>query len=87
MLIRGQNIIITLYTGHYNTVENNFLGDYIFIMPLNNGPSGDKPLVHCREVVPISESTGCIYMCVCYNRLGASSMSVLGCLLLRVSII
>ena len=23
--------------------------------PLNNGHSGDRPLVHCREVVPISE--------------------------------
>ena len=80
MLICGQNIIITLYTGHYNTVEKKKFLDYIFfffIMPLNNGHSGDKPLVHCREVVPISESTGGIYMCVCYNRLGASSMSVL----------
>ena len=28
----------------HNTVE-----------PPNNGHSGDRPLVHCREVVPISE--------------------------------
>ena len=25
------------------------------VEPLNNGHSGDRPLVHCREVVPISE--------------------------------
>ena len=26
----------------------------------NNGHSGDRPLVHCREVVPISEVTECM---------------------------
>ena len=25
------------------------------VEPPNNGHSGDRPLVHCREVVPISE--------------------------------
>ena len=28
--------------------------------PPNNGHSGDRPLVHCREVVPISEFTECM---------------------------
>ena len=44
------------------------------VEPPNNGHSGDRPLVHCREVVPISEGT--------YNQLGASILSVLP--LLRV---
>ena len=48
---RGSNIIEYL---HYsNTVE-----------PPNNGHSGDRPLVHCREVVPISEVTECMLQSV-----------------------
>ena len=32
--------------------------------PLNNGHSGDRPLVHCREVVTISEVTECMLQSV-----------------------
>ena len=32
--------------------------------PPNNGHSGDRPLVHCREVVPISEFTECMLQSV-----------------------
>ena len=34
------------------------------VEPLNNGHSGDRPLVHCREVVPISEVTECMLQSV-----------------------
>ena len=34
------------------------------VEPLNNGHSGDRPLVHCREVVPISEGTECMLQSV-----------------------
>ena len=27
--------------------------DLYTVKPLNNGHSGDRPLVHCREVVPV----------------------------------
>ena len=30
------------------------------VEPPNNEHSGDRPLVHCREVVPISEGTVCM---------------------------
>ena len=32
--------------------------------PQNNGHSGDRVLVHCREVVPISEGTECMLQSV-----------------------
>ena len=32
--------------------------------PPNNGHSGDRPLVHCREVVPISEVMPCMLQSV-----------------------
>ena len=41
------------------------------VEPPNNGHSGDWPLVHCREFVPISKV-------ICYNQLGAlGSLSIL----------
>ena len=36
--------------------------------PLNNGHSGDRPLVHCREVVPISEVKPCMLQLVGGNQ-------------------
>ena len=44
---------ILLFIIHLNSVK-----------PLNNGHSGDRPLVHCREVVPISEVTECMLQSV-----------------------
>ena len=54
------------------------------VEPLNNGHSGDRPLVHYREVVPISEVTECMLQSV-----GGETVCLFyeGCLLLRVSII
>ena len=46
----GDSILYIVYTC---TVE-----------PLNNGHSGDRPLVRCREVVPISEVTECMLQSV-----------------------
>ena len=34
------------------------------VEPLNNVLSGDRPLVHCREVVPISEVMPCMVQSV-----------------------
>ena len=53
---------------------------------LNNGHSGDRPLVHCREVVPISEVMPYIHVTINYNyRLGqAVCLFYGGCLLLRM---
>ena len=34
------------------------------VEPQNNGHSGDSPLVHCREVVLISEGTECMLQSV-----------------------
>ena len=36
--------------------------------PPNNGHSGDRPLVHCREVVPISEVKPCMLQLVGGNQ-------------------
>ena len=36
----------------------------ILVEPLNNGHSGDRPLVHCREVVPILEVMPCMLQSV-----------------------
>ena len=35
-----------------------------YTLNLNNEHSGDRPLVHCREVVPISEVTECMLQSV-----------------------
>ena len=34
------------------------------VEPPNNEHSGDRPLIHCREVVPISEGTVCMIQSV-----------------------
>ena len=51
------------------------------VEPRNNGHSGVSPLVHCREVVPISEVMPCMLQSVGGNQF------VRGCPLLRASII
>ena len=38
------------------------------VEPPNNGHSGDRSLVHCREVVPISEVTECMLQSVGGNQ-------------------
>ena len=53
--------------------------------PLNNGHSGDRPLVHCREVVPISEVSECMHGTMSWEQ--AVRPFYGGCLLLRVSTI
>ena len=53
--------------------------------PPNNGHSGDRPLVHCREVVPISEVKPCMLQLVGGNQFELQTTS--SCLLLGVSII
>ena len=51
------------------------------VEPPNNGYSGVSPLVHCREVVPISEVMPCMLQSV------GGKQFVRGCPLLRASII
>ena len=53
--------------------------------PPNNGHSGDRPVVHCREVVPISEVMPCMLQLVGGNQFELQTTS--SCLLLGVSII
>ena len=50
----------TRRTGSGN--ETRYIGT--IVEPLNNGHSGDRPLVHCREVVPISEVMPCMLQSV-----------------------
>ena len=38
------------------------------VEPPNNGHSEDRSLVHCREVVPISEVTECIYATISWGQ-------------------
>ena len=58
--------------------------------PPNNGHSGDRPLVYCREVVPISEVKPCMLQLVGGNQFELQTTVCpfhRGCLLLGVSII
>ena len=50
----------TRRTGSGN--ETRYIGTTV--EPLNNGHSGDRPLVHCRAVIPISEVMPCMLQSV-----------------------
>ena len=41
--------------GETNTISEGFTAELITVEPPNNGHIGDRSLVLCREVVPISE--------------------------------
>ena len=49
-------------------LNNGYSEDHFTVEPPNNGHSGDRPLVHCREVVPISEVKPCTLQLVGGNQ-------------------